>query len=411
MDTVDIELRFGRDGVLGTRVPRSLLAAFHGAPEAIDDFDARLATALVSPLDFPALRQAVLADDHIVLALDRDTPHAAELIRGIWKVLSGQGLQPGHVLILQPAALTRHAQPDPRRLLPDDVREQIRWVRHDATAEVGHFAYLAATTAGDRVYLAREAVDADLVLPIGPICFDSVLGHRGTSSVLYPGLSKSDAISRAHGQGHDELGPADQRGIRQTIDEVGWLLGVQFAVQVIPGGGGDIADVIAGAQDAVFDEGKRRLDDHWRVTLDERVDFVVVAVEADEAGHDWAQVGAALDTARRLVTKDGRILVLSQLRGEVTPGLELLQNSRTPRDALQPLRTSAPEDLVAATQFARAADWAKVYLLSDLDDDVVEDLFAFPLGSVDEATRLIEASDRMAIIASAQHVYADVRSS
>src|SRR5690606_2419387 len=99
-----------------------------------------------------------------------------------------------------------------------------------------------------------------------------------------------------------------------------------------------------------------------------------------------------------------------QLRGELTPGLELLQNSRTPRDALQPLRESAPEDLVAATQFARAADWAKVYLLSDLDDDTVEDLFAFPLSSVDEARRLIESADRMAIIASAQHVYADVRS-
>jgi nickel-dependent lactate racemase len=411
METVDIELQFGRDGVLRTRVPRSLLATYHGGPEPLEDFDSQLAAVLATPLDFPALSQAVLADDRIVLALDRDTPHPAELIRGIWNVLSAQGLQPERVLILQPAALTRHTPQDPRRLLPDEVRERIAWVRHDATGEDGQFAYLAATTAGERVYLAREAVDADLVVTIGPICFDSVLGHRGTSSVLYPGLSKSDAISRAHGQGHDELGPADQRGIRQTIDEVGWLLGVQFAVQVVPGVGGQVADVIAGAQDSVFDEGKRRLDEHWRVTLDERVDFVVVAVEADEAGHDWAQVGAALDTARRLVEKDGRILVLSQLRGELTPGLELLQTCRTPRDALQPLRKAAPEDLVTATQFARAADWAKVYLLSDLEDEIVEDLFAFPLSSVDEARRLIESADRMAIIASAQHVYADVRSS
>jgi nickel-dependent lactate racemase len=409
MDTVDITLHFGHDGVLQTHVPRSLVAAYHRGPEPVGDLEARLATALSAPLDFPALRQAVLAEDQIVLILDRDTPRAAELIRGIWDVLSSQGLQPDRVLILQPAALTRHTQPDPRQLLPEDVRERVGWIRHDATGEDGQFAYLAATTAGERVYLAREAVEADLVLTIGPICFDSVLGHRGTSSVLYPGLSRSDAIGRAHGQGHDELGPADQRGIRQTIDEVGWLLGVQFAVQVIPGGGGDVAKVIAGAQDAVFDEGKRQLDDHWRVTLDQRVEFVVVAVEKDEAGHDWAQVGAALDTARRLVEKDGRILVLSQLRGELTPGLELLQNCRTPRDALQPLRKSAPEDLVAATQFARAADWAKVYLLSDLEDDIVEDLFAFPLGSVDEARRLIESADRMAIIASAQHVYADVR--
>src|SRR5690606_28861331 len=99
----------------------------------IEDLDARLATVLSSPLEFPALRQAVLADDQIVLALDRDTPQAAELIRGIWTVLSAQGLHPERVLILQPAALTRHTQPDPRSLLPEGVREQIGWVRHDAT--------------------------------------------------------------------------------------------------------------------------------------------------------------------------------------------------------------------------------------------------------------------------------------
>jgi len=409
METVELELPFGRDGVLATCVPRSLLAAYYRGPAALGDLSSSLARALSAPLEFPALRQAVLADDHVVLALDRDTPQAAELICGVWDVLGAQGLQPDRILILQPAALTRHPQPDPRRLLPEAVRDRIGWIRHDATGDDRHFAYLAATTSGERVYLAREAVDADLLLTIGPICFDSVLGHRGTSSVLYPGLSKSEAISRAHGQGHDELGPADQRGIRQTIDEVGWLLGVQFALQVIPGVAGEVADVLAGAQDAVLERGKTRLDELWRVTLDERVDFVVVAVEADEAGHSWAQLGAALDTARRLVERDGRILVLSQLREELTPGLELLQNSRTPRDALLPLRTSAPEDLVTATQFARAADWAKLYLLSNLDDAVVEDLFAFPLNSVEEARRLIESADRMAVIASAQHVYADVR--
>src|SRR5690606_12145502 len=107
--------------------------------------------------------------------------------------------------------------------------------------------------------------------------------------------SRSDAISRAHGVGHDELGPGDERSLRQTIDEVGWLLGVQFTVQVIPAVGGAAAEVFAGSVDSVFRRGKERLDEHWRVQTDERVELVVVAVEGDEAGHDWRQIGAALD--------------------------------------------------------------------------------------------------------------------
>lgn len=408
METVEIELAYGRDGVFATRVPGSLLAAYHRGPREVEDLSARVADVLASPLDFPALRQAVLAEDRVILALDRDTPAGDVIIAGVWEVLAGQGVRACDVLIMQPASLSQHAQLDPRRLLPDDVREQVGWIRHDATGDDDTFAYLATTTSGERVYLAREVVEADFVLTIGPVCFDTVLGHRGTSSVLYPGLAKSDDIRRSHGLGHDELGPADQRGLRQTIDEVGWLLGVQFSLQVIPGIGGTAAAVIAGAQDAVFQRGRKQLDEYWRVSTDERVDFVIVAVEADEAGHDWPQIGAALDTARHLVEKGGRVLVLSQIGGELTPGLELLQASRTPRDAIKPLRQSSPVDLVAATQIAKAVDWAKVFLLSNLADDVVEDLFAIPLNTAEEARRLVETADRMAIVASAQHVYAEV---
>lgn len=411
MDTVDIELHYGRNGILSLQVPGSIVQAYYHGPPATDNLESQLAGVLESPMNFPALAQAVLPEDRIVLALDRDTPAAAEIVRGIWNVFATRGVQPRNLLIIQPSALSPNSTGDPRRRLPGDVREEVGWIRHDAECDDGHFAYLAATTAGDRVYLARELVDADLVVTAGPICFDSVLGHRGTSSVLYPGLSKREVIDRARGQGHDELGPTDQRSLRQTIDEVGWLLGVQFAVQVVPAESGAVAAVLAGAQDAVFQQGKRFLEESWRLQLDERVEFIVVAVEADEAGHDWPQIGAALDVARRLVEKDGKILLLSQLNAALTPGLELLQQSRTPRDALKPLRQAAPVDLIHATQVAKAVDWAKVYLLSDLDEETVEDLFAVPLRDAGEARRLIESAGRMAFVASAQHVYADVRSS
>ena len=408
MDLVDIELPYGRSGTFAMSVPESLLAVRHLGPAPVADLTDSIAASLGSPIQFPALRQAVLSDDRIVLALDRHTPEAPQLIRGVWDVLAAQKVDPRDVFIVQPASLGQSPPIDPRSALDAEIREQVAWIRHDP-ADDGRLAYLATTTAGNRVYLSREVVDADFVLPIGPICFDPVLGHRGTNSVLYPGLSNTAALSSAHGLGHDELGPEDQRALRQTIDEVGWLLGVQFVLQVVPGVGGAVADVLAGSSEAVLRRGQELLEESWRVTLDERVDFVVVAVEADEAGHGWPQLGAALETARRLVEKDGRILVLSQLDDSLTPGLEVLQASRTPRDALQPLRTSTPEDLVEATQIAKAVDWAKVYLLSHLDDDLVEDLFALPLGNEQEATRLIESADRMAVIASAQHVYGAVR--
>ncbi len=405
---LEISLPYGAHEVFECRVPAERVLIHQRAPEPIDDLPSRLRERLTSPVDFPALSQALLPDDRIVIALDHGTPCAPSLIRGCWEVMAACGVNPADVMIVRPSVCENCDAADPRSELPDDVREQIQLVYHDQSNEKQQ-AYLAATTSGERVYLAREVVEADFVLCVGTIAYDPVLGFRGTNSVLYPGLSNAEAVRKSHGQGHDELGPNDVRNLRQTIDEVGWLLGVQFTLQVVPAGRGQIAEVIAGAMEAVFQKGKERLTADWLVDADERPELVVVAVDRESEGDDWSSVGAALATARQLVKREGKILVFSDLASPITPGLELIRESRTPRDALQPLRRSAPDDLVVATQVAQAVDRANVYLVSQLDDDLVEDMFMTPIASSDEAMRLLETCQTCAFIESAQHTYGSVK--
>src|SRR5690606_19856544 len=110
---------------------------------------------------------------------------------------------------------------------------------------------------------------------------------------------------KAQGQGHDELTPDEVRPLRQLVEEIAWLIGAQFSVQVIPSSGAGIAEVIAGQADAVLELGRQHINDAWRIDVPERPELVIVAVEADAAGHTWTQIAAALDTARRIVARDG----------------------------------------------------------------------------------------------------------
>ena len=82
-------------------------------------------------------------------------------------------------------------------------------------------------------------------LPIGTTAFDPLLGYRGTHSVVYPGLSTVDALARTVGQGHRELAPRDSRPLRQLVDEIAWLMGIQFVVQVVAASGEGFLDVPA----------------------------------------------------------------------------------------------------------------------------------------------------------------------
>jgi nickel-dependent lactate racemase len=403
--TETIHLRYGRSGSVDLELDEGRVRGVFPGPPAVEDLRRAVRTALEAPLDFPPLERAVIPDDRVVLALDRDVPGAETVVAEVWERLASRGVDPARVTILQPADQSAGPPADPRQALPAGVRDAVVWEVHEATSEEeGKLHYLATTAAGERVYLSGTLLDADVVVSVGKLEFDPLLGYRGTNSVFYPGLSTAEAVKRSHGQGHSELGPEDDRPLRQMVDEIGWLLGTQFTVQVVPSAEGGVSDVLAGSVESVFRKGRELVAERWTTRLGERVDTAVVAVGHDAGGHGWPQVAAALGVARRLVSRDGRIVVLSELAEAPSEGIEQLRRVDSPRDVFSLLRQAAPPDLLAATRFAQAVDWARVYLLSRLDSDLVEELFCVPVESAAEVSRLLAGSDESCVfLGSAQH--------
>lgn len=404
---MQVELNFGSSERFSCEIDPQRRFVLHRGPVARADLRARLRRQLAVPLDFPPLAQACVPGDSVVLALDGGTPCAAELVAGIWDVLETCGIEPDAVQILQPPVLNGLRVIDPRSRLPDGIRQQVTWRIHDPAATKQH-AYLATTARGDRVYLDRDLIDADVSLAVGTVAYDALLGYRGTHSVFYPGLSNLEAFSKARGEGHQELGPDDERPLRQTIDEVAWLLGTLFAVQVVPAAGGGAADVFAGGSDSVFRRGRQLLQEFWRVPVPERVDLVVAAVDHDGSGTTWEQVGAALAAARRIVSREGRIVLLSDLALEPGPAVDVLRSQRSARNALPVIRKLASDDMIPATQVANACDWARVYFLSQLPGDLIDELFMVPLENERQAARLLEGDSSCVLLGSAQQTWAEV---
>lgn len=408
MPVRSVRLSYGIDSLFEAEIDSDRLVAAPVAPRPNPKFKAELLAALRRPMDFPSVEQAVIPGDRVTLALDRHTPGAATLVAGIWEVLAPRGPDPEQFTIVQPATRMVSDLPDPRAELPDDVRSQVQWVLHDPSRRE-KCVYLATTASNERVYLAREVVDADFLISVGPIAFDPLMGYRGTNSVFYPGLSSTDAMLRTHGQGHVELGPEEVRPLREIVDEIGWLLGNPFTVQVIPAASRGVSRVLAGVCEPVFAQGKKNLAEKWIVEVDERPDIVVAAIDHEPGPHAWEQLGAAVEVARNVVARGGKIVILSDLNAELSQGLELIRSGQSARDAIRPLRKQAPPDLVCATQLAAAADWARIYLLSGLSDEIVDELFLTPLSSEDEVRRLLAGEESCLFLEAAQFAYAAVR--
>jgi nickel-dependent lactate racemase len=404
-----VELGYGRKGRMECELDPQRRFVLHRGPVSRGDLRERLRKSLISPLDFPPLDQTVLPDDRVVMAVDPSAPCVAEMVAEVCLALQGRGLSSGQMVVLQPKPPAGVAAVDPRRLLPEEDQDQMGWICHDSTDDKAH-AYLATTARGERIYLARELVEADVVLALGGVGFDSLLGLKGTHSAFYPALSNQETIEKTRGEGHWELEPDDVRPLRQTIDEVAWLLGSLFSVQVVPGAGGGATEVLAGSNESVLRRGRQLLLEYWRVPVPERVDLVIASVENAEGASTWDQVGAALAAAQRIVARGGRIVLLSDLEQPLGPGLEILRSQRSPRTAQGAIRKAAPPDLIPAIQVAGALDWARVFFLGQLPEDLVDDLGMAPLSAPKEAARLLQGDDSCALLGSAHQTWTEISS-
>ena len=400
----DITLEYGRGRRLRCELPGEAVVAVHRGPDPLRDVGAAAADAVAEPMDFAPLKEGVVPGDRVVVALQRDVPHAATLVRVLWEMLSERGVNAEDLTVLQPADFSA-ATADPRAELPDGVRETVVWEVHDAT-DAEKRAYLASSAAGERLYLSKTLTEADLVIPVGLVEHHSALGYSGTASVLFPGCGSAEAIGKLRGEGHDELTPDDPRASRQLVDEVGWLLGTQFGLQAVRSRGGSLAAVMAGTLAGMLERGKTLLRDAWRVELDDRPDVVVVAVDGSGGGPaTWQGTVEAIELARHLVERDGRIVVLSDVAEPLGPALSVLQQARSPQEAAGPIGDVAAADVDTARRLIRCLEWATIYLRSDRPAETVEDLFMIPLGTDEEARKVIGTARECLFAEGAQHTY------
>jgi len=350
--------------------------------------------ALGLPLGFPPLRQMVVAGDRVAVALDASVNDAPMLIRTIVEVLAECGVDPEETTII----VTEGSNLEWR----DEVQKGLSFEVHDP-ADTENLAYLATTQQGRRIYLNRRLTDADVVIPVGRIGYDPLLGFRGPWSVLFPGLSDLETMADFRLRYSEDL--PGRSTPRERLDEpleVSWLLGTHLQVGSIPGVAGN-ARFLVGQTEAVRDRGIEELGQLWSFHPPSRAECVVVSIGSVDGEADLDNLAEGLLTASRIVQHGGRIIALSRARGPLGPAFRRLIGAGDVRNAASALRGYESDvDSVAARQLARVLGWADVYLLSGLDRQTVEDLFMVPMDHLDDARRLILRSGSSLVVGQAQ---------
>ncbi|MDD4787710.1 MAG: lactate racemase domain-containing protein [Pirellulales bacterium] len=343
---------------------------------------------LAKPVGLPALSRCITPSDQITIALEAGVPEAAEVAAAVVRYLVDSAVDPDGITVLRSAPPAGGEPQNPTAAIPADLLRRIRLVDHDPRDRAS-LAYLAASHSGEPIWLNRALTDADVVLPIGCAHGRAVPGQFGLHSAIYPTFADYQAQARFRSPQALGARGRHRKGFVDAVAEIGWLLGIAFTVQVIPGAGGAFHQVVAGSPDQVRRRVRAVYDQTWRWDVPRRAGVVVVGIEGGPEQQTWANVARALTAAMDCVRDEGTVIVCCEVAEAPGEAVESLRAARSHQQAVRAMTNKPPDDALTAVQLARAIERVNLFLRSRLDPDMLEDLLIGAIQSDEELNRLV----------------------
>ena len=400
------------------------MIAFVGRPrgEVIDDPKQFLIESLADPIGFPPLVEATVPGDRVAIAVGRGIPQVAAIVAAVVETLASGRVEPADICVVLPnetdnddtndggehhSARFDDVSQDIVALLPSQVGKAVTFELHDSSDQ-SQLCYLAATSDAKPIFFNRTICEADLVIPVGCLRPTGTLGYIDDAMGLFPTFADDETIHHFC-MPSSWVSPAQREKHHERAGEAAWLLGVTFTVQVLPGAGDQLLRILAGEREAVFARGRVDLQTAWKCSVPCRSSLVVAAIEGGADQQTWENIGYALNAALNVVEDDGAVVICSELA--TRPGVTLQKIRGVDPDSHaelyeieQTLSKETHHDAVVATQLLAALGRVRVYLYSQLDEELVEELGIAPVSRIGEIANLCRRYPSCIALANAQRL-------
>lgn len=383
-----LELGFGQGtqpleipdrNVMGVLEPNPVPAGLTGTAE--------VARALAEPIGAPPLRQVVRPGETVAIVtsdITRPCP-TAKILPPVLAELAAGGIRREDITLVFALGSHRpHTEEEMRRLAGPDY-DTLRCVD-----SVGDFVRLGETRRGTPVDIVRTVAEADRRICLGNIEYHYFAGYSGGAKAIMPGVSTRAAIQANHTMmvlpeacaGHLEGNP-----LREDIEEAAAICGVDYLVNVVLDAHKEIVKAVAGDVTAAHRAGCRYLDGLYQVTIPHRADIVVVSQGGAPKDLNLYQTQKALDNAKHAVRPGGTIVLVGSCKeglGEATFG-RWIQEAQKPSDLTDRVQRHFELGGHKAAAIAMVLASAEVYLVSEMDPDLVRKCFLEPFDTVQAA--------------------------
>jgi nickel-dependent lactate racemase len=314
---VDVWLPYGKSDVC-VRIPaRNLLGSIEPKQVAgAADVNAELERALREPIGSKRLSEIAQPEHKVAIVVDdftRRTPSYV-MLPPVLAELNAAGVKDENVTVIFGCGTHRAVKPEEaKRMVGEEVLNRVKTVSHNCKAD--DLVPIGKTKHGNSVRVNRVFAEADVKVLVGDVGFHYYAGYGGGRKSVMPAISCKETISHNHAMLLDvnaRTGVLEGNPVHEDMTEGARLAKVDFILNVVTNGKGEIVKGFAGDLEQAFLEATRLVDEMYRVTVDRRADIVVVSPGGYPADINLYQAYKALDNALEVVKRGGTVILVAE---------------------------------------------------------------------------------------------------
>ncbi|HWQ80498.1 MAG TPA: nickel-dependent lactate racemase [Anaerovoracaceae bacterium] len=386
----NIELKFGKGTVsftlpeknyLGSILPNEVLPGLTGEAEVVRALENPIGTERLSEIVRPGDRVVIVTSD-----ITRPVP-SYKILPAIIAELEKGGVRKSQITVVFALGSHRpHTEEEKRALVGDAVYDsEITLLDSDPERciELGTCGH------GTPVDIFEPVLKADRRICIGNVEFHYFVGYSGGAKALMPGVSSRRAIQANHS---NMIKPGAQAGklagnpVREDIDQITEFIGIDFIVNVVVDENKEIVKAFAGHHTLAHREGCGAIDEMYKIRIDKPADIVVLSPGGFPKDINLYQAQKGLDNAQHAVRPGGiMIWCASAKEGFGEEHFEEWMRNMEPAEMIEEIRKNFILGAHKAAAVALVMQKADVYMVSDLEDELVRKIHFTPFPTVQAA--------------------------
>jgi nickel-dependent lactate racemase len=315
---VDVWLPYGKTDVC-VRVPaRNLLGSIVPVQKlGVSDDTTEIDRALNEPIGSRRLNELVKPENTVAIIVDNVVPRDVYeiMILSVLDELNAVGVNDEAVtLIFNCDNKGVVKSEDVTSFLGKEVLSRVKIVKHDAKAE--DLVYIGTTKSyGNKVFLNRIFAEADVKILLGEVCMHYYAGYEGGRKSVITRVGGEDTVQHNSVMmlnSNAKAGVLVGNPIHEDMTEAARMAKVDFIVNIVCNGKGELVKAFAGDLEAAFLEAVKLVDELYKVTVDRRADIVVVGAGGTPLDVNLDKAYRAVDNALDVVKRGGVIILVAE---------------------------------------------------------------------------------------------------